>query len=113
VLKPHAAKRRSAVIATSCEVLNRYRGWSSSFVDTHVAPCGSTDAERNAWNGTYHELDILFAKKVPARKFATTVVDSFDEHEPSSLPRVVLSLTPLVVHLISRLFLPGSEIMQN
>ncbi|KAH6881150.1 general substrate transporter [Thelonectria olida] len=30
------------------------------------------------WNRSYHELDILFAKKVPARQFATTVVDPFD-----------------------------------
>lgn len=37
------------------------------------------------WNRTYHELDILFAKKVPARKFATTIVDSFDEHEANQL----------------------------
>lgn len=37
------------------------------------------------WNRTYHELDILFARKVPARKFATTVVDPFDEHEANQL----------------------------
>lgn len=30
------------------------------------------------WNRTYHELDILFAKKVTARKFASTVVDPFE-----------------------------------
>jgi SP family general alpha glucoside:H+ symporter-like MFS transporter len=30
------------------------------------------------WNRTYHELDILFAKKVPARKFASTRVDPFE-----------------------------------
>lgn len=30
------------------------------------------------WNRSYHELDVLFAKKVPARQFATTVVDPFD-----------------------------------
>jgi SP family general alpha glucoside:H+ symporter-like MFS transporter len=29
------------------------------------------------WNRTYHELDILFAMKTPARKFATTHVDPF------------------------------------
>ncbi|KIW14591.1 hypothetical protein PV08_07375 [Exophiala spinifera] len=34
---------------------------------------------------TFHELDILFAKRVPARKFATTVVDGFDEHEQNQL----------------------------
>lgn len=34
---------------------------------------------------TFHELDILFAKKVPARKFATTDVDAFDEHENNRL----------------------------
>ncbi|KAJ9666737.1 hypothetical protein H2201_003141 [Coniosporium apollinis] len=37
------------------------------------------------WNRSYHELDVLFAKKVPARKFATTVVDPFDEHETNIL----------------------------
>ena len=34
---------------------------------------------------TFHELDILFAKEVPARKFATTNVDEFDEHEQNAL----------------------------
>lgn len=29
---------------------------------------------------TFHELDVLFAQKVPARKFASTNVDAFDEH---------------------------------
>lgn len=33
------------------------------------------------WNRSYHELDVLFAKRVPARKFATTLVDPFDEHD--------------------------------
>ncbi|KAK3192262.1 hypothetical protein K4F52_001475 [Lecanicillium sp. MT-2017a] len=33
------------------------------------------------WNRSYHELDVLFAKRVPARKFATTPVDPFDEHD--------------------------------
>jgi hypothetical protein len=37
------------------------------------------------WNRSYHELDILFAKQVPARKFATTIVNSFDEHEANQL----------------------------
>jgi hypothetical protein len=37
------------------------------------------------WNRSFHELDVLFAKKVPARKFATTNVDSFDEHEVNEL----------------------------
>ena len=37
------------------------------------------------WNRSYHELDILFAKRVPARKFATTVVDAFNEHENAQL----------------------------
>lgn len=37
------------------------------------------------WNRSYHELDILFAKKVSARKFATTVVDPFNEHENNIL----------------------------
>ncbi|KAI5363265.1 putative major facilitator, sugar transporter, major facilitator superfamily [Septoria linicola] len=30
------------------------------------------------WNRTYHELDIIFAKKVPAREFAGTVVNPLD-----------------------------------
>jgi MFS transporter, SP family, general alpha glucoside:H+ symporter len=34
---------------------------------------------------TFHELDILFAKEVPARKFASTNVDEFDEHEQNQL----------------------------
>lgn len=34
---------------------------------------------------TFHELDILFAKQIPARKFATTDVDAFDEHENNQL----------------------------
>ena len=34
---------------------------------------------------TFHELDILFAKQVPARKFATTNVNEFDEHEQNQL----------------------------
>ena len=34
---------------------------------------------------TFHELDILFAKQVPARKFATTDVNAFDEHETNRL----------------------------
>ncbi|KAK5087458.1 hypothetical protein LTR70_009195 [Exophiala xenobiotica] len=34
---------------------------------------------------TYHELDVLFAKGVSARKFATTNVDEFDEHEQNQL----------------------------
>ncbi len=37
------------------------------------------------WNRTYHDLDVLFAKKVPARKFASTKVDAFDEHENNQL----------------------------
>lgn len=37
------------------------------------------------WNRSYHELDILFAQKVPARNFATTSVDSFDEREANRL----------------------------
>ena len=34
---------------------------------------------------TFHELDILFAKNVPARQFATTQIDEFDEHEQNQL----------------------------
>lgn len=34
---------------------------------------------------TFHELDILFAKQVPARKFATTQVDAFDEGDNNRL----------------------------
>ena len=37
------------------------------------------------WNRSYHELDILFAKKISARKFATTQVDPFDEHDTNQL----------------------------
>jgi SP family general alpha glucoside:H+ symporter-like MFS transporter len=37
------------------------------------------------WNRSYHELDVLFAKRVPARKFATTPVDPFDEAEISKI----------------------------
>lgn len=37
------------------------------------------------WNRSYHELDILFAKRVPAREFANTVVDPFNEHEANVL----------------------------
>lgn len=33
----------------------------------------------------YEELDILFAKKVPARKFRTTQVDAFDEQDTAQL----------------------------
>ena len=39
------------------------------------------------WNRSYHELDVLFAKKVPARKFASTVVNPFDEHENGILAK--------------------------
>ncbi|KEF58498.1 uncharacterized protein A1O9_06424 [Exophiala aquamarina CBS 119918] len=34
---------------------------------------------------TFHELDILFAKEIPARKFATTNIDEFDEVENTQL----------------------------
>ncbi|KAI5458912.1 general substrate transporter [Mariannaea sp. PMI_226] len=37
------------------------------------------------WGRTYHELDVLFAKRVPARKFATTTVDPFDTVEIDGL----------------------------
>ena len=37
------------------------------------------------WNRSYHELDVLFAKRVPARKFASTPVDPFDEHDISKI----------------------------
>lgn len=36
-------------------------------------------------NRTFHELDILFAKRVPARKFKTTSIDEFDEQETNAL----------------------------
>ncbi|KAL1585401.1 hypothetical protein WHR41_05613 [Cladosporium halotolerans] len=36
------------------------------------------------WNRTYHELDILFAKKTPARKFASTVVDPLDQSDSTN-----------------------------
>jgi SP family general alpha glucoside:H+ symporter-like MFS transporter len=31
------------------------------------------------WNRSFHELDVLFAKRISARKFASTHVDPFDE----------------------------------
>lgn len=34
---------------------------------------------------TFDELDVLFAKRVPARKFASTVVDSFNENDMADL----------------------------
>lgn len=34
---------------------------------------------------SFHELDVLFAKKVSARKFKSTDVDSFDEHDNNQL----------------------------
>jgi hypothetical protein len=34
---------------------------------------------------TFHELDVLFAKNIPARQFATTNVDAFDEAENNRL----------------------------
>jgi SP family general alpha glucoside:H+ symporter-like MFS transporter len=36
------------------------------------------------WNRTYHELDILFAKKIPARQFAGTVVDPLDQYDSTN-----------------------------
>lgn len=42
------------------------------------------------WNRSYHELDVLFAKRVPAREFATTVVDPFDEHQTNLLAQEYL-----------------------
>lgn len=32
-------------------------------------------------NRSFHELDVLFAKRISARKFASTQVDVFDEHD--------------------------------
>lgn len=61
------------------------------------------------WNRSFHDLDVLFAKKVPARKFAGTKVDAFDEHEnnqlatrysvanPTRRPSVVPSISAKVV----------------
>ncbi len=34
---------------------------------------------------SYDELDVLFAKKVSARKFKSTVVDTFDESETAEI----------------------------
>lgn len=34
---------------------------------------------------TFHELDILFAKQVPARQFSKTNVDTFNEHDENEL----------------------------
>jgi Sugar (and other) transporter len=36
-------------------------------------------------NRTFHELDILFAKEIPARKFSTTDVNAFDEQDNNRL----------------------------
>lgn len=36
-------------------------------------------------NRSYEELDILFAKKVPARKFKTTDVNAFDGAQTAEL----------------------------
>ena len=61
------------------------------------------------WNRSFHELDVLFAKKIPARKFASTRVDAFDEHEnnllaqrysvadPSRRPSFVPSISAKIV----------------
>ena len=38
-------------------------------------------------NRTYHELDILFAKNINARKFATTDVNAFDEQQTAELAK--------------------------
>ena len=60
---------------------------------------------------TFHELDILFAKNVSARRFATTNIDAFDEHEQNQLavrysvageaPRCP-SFIPLVTNVVAR-----------
>lgn len=34
---------------------------------------------------SFHELDVLFAKKVPARQFASYVVDPYDEQDNNQL----------------------------
>lgn len=34
---------------------------------------------------SYHELNVLFAQKVPAREIASTQTDAFDEHETDRL----------------------------
>jgi SP family general alpha glucoside:H+ symporter-like MFS transporter len=36
------------------------------------------------WNRTYHELDILFAKRIPARQFASTIVDPLDQSDSTN-----------------------------
>jgi MFS transporter, SP family, general alpha glucoside:H+ symporter len=38
-------------------------------------------------NRTYEQLDILFAKQVPARQFEKTEVNAFDEHQAAELAR--------------------------
>lgn len=43
------------------------------------------------WNRSFHDPDILFAKKVPARKFATINVDGFDESGNNQLSERVRS----------------------
>ncbi|KAM0324682.1 hypothetical protein ACHAQA_008075 [Verticillium albo-atrum] len=37
------------------------------------------------WNRSYHELDVLFAKRIPARQFASTHVDPFDQQDISEM----------------------------
>jgi hypothetical protein len=64
------------------------------------------------WNWSYHELDV-FAKKVPAREFATTVVDPFDKQDNSLLAKSMLWLTQRVVRHLSHLFWQGSGIRPN
>jgi SP family general alpha glucoside:H+ symporter-like MFS transporter len=46
------------------------------------------------WNRSYHELDVLFAKRIPARKFASTVVDPFNEHETNLLAQEYATADP-------------------
>lgn len=38
------------------------------------------------WNRSYEELDVLFAKRIPARKFASTEVNLFENQEIGQAP---------------------------
>jgi MFS transporter, SP family, general alpha glucoside:H+ symporter len=39
------------------------------------------------WNRSYEELDMLFAKRVSARKFASTEVNLFEDQEGGLVPK--------------------------
>lgn len=58
--------------------------------DEHCDVCLIVDNTNSSYlyqtkGRTFHELDILFAKKIPARQFASTNIDEFDESEQNRL----------------------------